>query len=178
MDNQLAQQLKAIVNASLCDTKETYQHILAKIGQGNLTRDEDAENHFCVYFLPYNADTKEVFLVHHKKSGLWLSPGGHIDKNEELLEALNREIEEELGVKRWFPALPPPFTLSITPIDNRPIQTCRMHYDVWYLVATDGSNFLVNPEEFHKTQWMAFDKAEQLAKDPATLRTLKILQQQ
>ena len=141
MDSQLAQQLKAVVDVSICDAKETYQLVLSKIEQGNLTRDEDEENHFCVYFLPYNANTKEIFLVHHKKSGFWLSPGGHIDKNEGILQALNREIGEELGVRLWFKTLPSPFALSITPIDNRPIQTCRMHYDVWYLVPTDGSNF-------------------------------------
>ena len=73
---------------------------------GLLTRDENPESHFCVYFLPYNQKTNEVFIIHHKKSGLWLSPGGHIDKGEDLLRAVNREISEELGIVDFFSEKP------------------------------------------------------------------------
>ena len=42
---------------------------------------------------------EEVLLVMHKKLGMWLPIGGHIELNEDLEEALEREIEEEAGVK-------------------------------------------------------------------------------
>ena len=42
-------------------------------------REERATKHFSVYFLPFNPETENIFIVHHKKADLWLSPGGHID---------------------------------------------------------------------------------------------------
>ena len=40
----------------------------------------------------------KVLLIHHKKLGLWLPVGGHINENETPDEALLREIEEEIGI--------------------------------------------------------------------------------
>lgn len=41
----------------------------------------------------------KVLLIHHKKRGLWLPPGGHIDKNETPDEAVKRELREELELE-------------------------------------------------------------------------------
>jgi len=40
----------------------------------------------------------KVLLVHHKKLGLWLPVGGHIDPNETFDEAIKREIKEETNL--------------------------------------------------------------------------------
>jgi len=39
-----------------------------------------------------------VLLVHHPRYGKWLPMGGHIELNEDVDEALFREIEEETGL--------------------------------------------------------------------------------
>lgn len=78
------------------------------------------------------------------KSGLWLAPGGHIDKDEHLLQTLNREIEEELGAKERIKENIRSFLLTITPINN-PVQACKEHLDIWYRFPTDGSEFNVDP---------------------------------
>lgn len=41
----------------------------------------------------------KVLLVKHKKLGLWLNPGGHLDPNEAPHHAAEREFWEETGVK-------------------------------------------------------------------------------
>lgn len=147
---------------------EVRQRFLERAQEGRLTRDENERSHFCVYFLPYNPETKQVFIVHHKKSGLWISPGGHIDRGEDLLLTLNREIKEELGVEHEFSELPQPFFLSITPIDNT-VQPCKEHLDSWFLFQTDGKNFNVDPHEFHSTQWVDVSEVGSLVTDPANL---------
>ena len=44
-------------------------------------------------------DGKGHFLLHkHKKLGIWLPPGGHVDENEEPQDAVLREITEETGL--------------------------------------------------------------------------------
>jgi 8-oxo-dGTP diphosphatase len=113
-----------------------------------------------------------VFVV---KSGLWLSPGGHIDRGETLFEALNREIDEELGVTDFFREEPRPFLLTITPIENK-VQPCREHYDLWYLVPTDGHGFDLDPTEFHETRWLAFDKARKVVTDAANGEALNAVE--
>jgi 8-oxo-dGTP pyrophosphatase MutT (NUDIX family) len=140
-----------------------------------LTRDEGGLSHLCVYFLPYNSKTKQVFIVHHKKSGLWLSPGGHIDKGELLLDALNREIKEELGVTNFFSELPKPFLITVTPINNPAQPSCKEHLDIWFLLETDGSNFNVDLHEFHNAKWVYLKEARQMLVDPANLKSLDII---
>ena len=41
----------------------------------------------------------KTLLLLHKKLGLWLPPGGHIDEGELPEEAVLREINEETGLK-------------------------------------------------------------------------------
>lgn len=168
-----SQSILNILDRSLCDN-ETFDAYKKRHREGSLTRDENPATHYCVYFLPFDRSNNKVFIVHHKKSGLWISPGGHIDKGETLLEALNREIEEELGVKGFFKEEQSPFLLTITPIENR-VQPCKTHFDVWYLVPTDGSNFNINPLEFNDTKWMAIEEAEKVVTDPANRQALETL---
>ena len=41
----------------------------------------------------------KVLLIKHKKLGIWLAPGGHIDGNELPEKAAEREFWEETGIK-------------------------------------------------------------------------------
>jgi 8-oxo-dGTP pyrophosphatase MutT (NUDIX family) len=170
----LYEQISKIVDISICDSEAARANFLKRLREGAFTRDENPQSHFCTYFLPYNPENKKVFIVHHKKSGLWLSPGGHIDKGEGLLETLNREIDEELGVKDFFKEPPSPFLLTITPIENR-VQPCKTHLDIWYLVNTDGTNFNVDPKEFHDTRWLTIDEADKIVTDRPNRKALEVI---
>lgn len=164
-----------VLRVSLCESKNTYDAFKERIKEGSFSRDENLQFHFCVYFLPYNSKNKKVFITHHKKSGLWLSPGGHMDRGETLLEALNREIGEELGIKNCFKEEQLPFLMTITPIENN-AQPCKIHYDVWYLVSTDGSNFNIDPAEFHDAKWLTIKEAKKIVIDKANIKALKIVE--
>ncbi len=55
------------------------------------------EKHFTASALIKNNENK-VLLVFHRKLGVWLYPGGHIDNNETPDEAVIREVKEETGL--------------------------------------------------------------------------------
>lgn len=162
---------KELVTRPLCTDDVTYQRFLARIEEGALTRDEHLTSHFCTYFLPINLQKKEVFLVHHKKSGLWLSPGGHLDQGETPEQAVNREIAEELGMHDFFSQSPVPFFFSIVDIDEQN-HRCKTHFDLWYPVLTDGSAFHVDPVEFYSTKWMTVPEARSIVKDVSNQQAL------
>lgn len=164
-----------VLDARISESPESFALYRQRLEEGRLTRDENTESHFCVYFLPYNPATKEVFIVHHKKSGLWIAPGGHIDEGETLFQALNREVNEELGVEQSFTEMPVPFLLTITRIDSA-THPCKTHFDIWFLLKTDGANFQIDPKEFHDTKWVSIEAAKQFVTDTPNLTALKVLE--
>ena len=58
---------------------------------------EQTGRHFTVaVFVVWNG---KVLLHHHRKLGMWLPPGGHIEKDELPDEAAVREVLEETGLR-------------------------------------------------------------------------------
>lgn len=44
-------------------------------------------------------DQDRALLVQHRKSGLWLYHGGHIEPNEDPEQAAGREVRGEVGIE-------------------------------------------------------------------------------
>ena len=42
----------------------------------------------------------KVLLIYNNQYNLWLAPGGHIDRDENIEDSLYREIEEETGISK------------------------------------------------------------------------------
>lgn len=143
-----------------------------RVSHGQLTKDENPVSHSCVYFAGYDKETKKVFIGHHKKSGLWLFNGGHIDKGETPEEAVEREISEEWGVAISNESIGEPKLLTIAPINNQN-KSCRTHFDIWYFVSLSEKDFKPNQDlletEFHVTGWKTFDEARELMTESANL---------
>ena len=167
--------ISSVLDRSICAGGDVYDGFKQRLGQGLLTQEENPLSHFCVYFLPYNPENKKVFIVHHKKSGLWISPGGHMDKGETVWETANREINEELGVKSFFKETPPPFLLTITPIDSQ-AYACKLHFDIWCLVQTDGKDFDIDGQEFFDTKWLTIGEARQVVTNSQNIMALDLVE--
>src|SRR6185369_9101284 len=93
----LALELEDLIKRKF-SSDETALKYLERIKLGNLTKKENPQSHFCTYFAPYDPKAKQVFIGHHKKAGIWLFNGGHVDEGETLRDTLNREIDEEWGL--------------------------------------------------------------------------------
>ncbi len=175
MSSILEKEIQSLVNISIA-REEVVSRFLERLREDNLTIDENPISHFCVYFLPFDAKAKRIFIGHHKKSGLWLAPGGHIDKGERLLQALNREIHEELGIENKAEQSIRPFLLTISPIINF-VRPCKEHLDLWYRIPTDGSDFQGDFEEFHETRWASINEARERVENQPNLEALDKMEQ-
>ena len=98
----------------------------------------------------------DATLLHwHPKVKMWLPPGGHIEANEDPVQAVLREVEEETGVQaEVVPTGTPidldypqqvhaPFTIEIEDIDD-PVQGWHQHIDMIYFCKPIGSPARVN----------------------------------
>lgn len=122
-----------------------------------LTKDENPADHLCSFFLPVHPATQSLYLVHHRKAGSWIPPGGHIEYGESPRETVKREYAEELGFSLTREAVTL-FDISITRIENH--TPCKVHYDLWYTVSCrerTGYRFL--KAEFHDAGWFSMKSA-------------------
>ncbi len=144
-----------------------------RVKEGELTIQESPLDHVCAYFAAYDDKNKSLFIGHHKKSGLWLFNGGHIDGDETIGETIRREIKEEWGIDPGVFEINQPALLTITEINNPIKQTCKRHYDFWHFIKVDMNDFKPDDnkilEEFHEVSWLDAKRARELVKDKNTL---------
>ncbi|MFH2019650.1 MAG: NUDIX domain-containing protein [bacterium] len=145
------------------DIKKLFLIRLA-VGQP-FVKGEGASEHVNVFFLPFNKEANKAYLGWHIKADDWIPPGGHIEPGETPVEAVIREMKEELGVEITKSQLEP-FDFSIKAI-GRPEKGCVTHYDLWYIVHTPVSNFTFLPSEYHDAAWFPLsDAIAKIAKNP------------
>jgi 8-oxo-dGTP pyrophosphatase MutT (NUDIX family) len=119
---------------------------------------DEPPTHLVSYFVPRAADGRLLFVA-HRKAGLWLPPGGHVEPGESPWQAVARECREELG----FAAVPTD-AVGTTPLFvtvNRTRGDVGRHTDVslWHVLsvadAADVGWFDVG--EFDAVRWLAPD---------------------
>lgn len=113
------------------------------------------KKHFTASAIIFRHNT--VLLLLHKKLGVWLYPGGHIEDNENPAEALYREVREETGLDITIlgerdalletdqaQVLHTPYCVLCEYIEDG-----HYHNDLVYLCVTQDSDadILVGPEE-------------------------------
>lgn len=149
---------------------------LNRLEEGHLTRSENPTSHLCVYFAAYDPAARKVFIGLHKKSGLWLFNGGHMDPGESPMVTVIREAKEEWGITLDPDTIAPPQFATLTEIEHPERQTCEWHYDLWHFIPVDEHVFLPNPTlltiEFSQFGWKSYEQATTLLVDPASQEAL------
>ena len=163
MINQFRKEVLKLKNASHVN-KKVLDQFLFRINLGNLIRQQNQDDHFCSFFLPLDLKTKSVYLGHHIKAGDWIPPGGHIDPNEIPIETVKREFVEELQYKLKKEKVQL-FDLTIKDLSDNPKHTCKLHYDFWYLVYLNKTDFIFDKSEFYQAKWLTI---------PAALKRMKL----
>jgi|SRR6516165_6384774 8-oxo-dGTP pyrophosphatase MutT (NUDIX family) len=124
-------------------------------------------NHFTASGLAISQG--HVLLVHHKRIGAWLPPGGHLHPGEMPHEAAIREVFEETGVAVEIISEPVPQTGSVEhlflpqPLCIHAVQAVEnrqtlYHLDMVFLCRLPGHSqslpLLSTTEEVDGAQWV------------------------
>ncbi len=108
-------------------------------------------------------------LHRHKKLGIWMQPGGHIDPGEGPDEAALREATEELGLAVAHPAAGP----LLIHLDVHEAAHAHTHLDLRYLLLGADADPMPPPDESPDARWCSWDEALQMA-DPALIDALPL----
>lgn len=110
--------------------------------------------HLVSYFVVVDDERGELLLVAHRKAGLWLPTGGHVEPGEDPWAAVERECREELGISAVASMITGerPFFLTVTQT-----QGTDKHTDVslWYVLSADVRSIdSFDEEEFLAIRWL------------------------
>jgi 8-oxo-dGTP pyrophosphatase MutT (NUDIX family) len=120
--------------------------------------------HLVSYFVLIDEAANKILLVDHKKAGLWLPPGGHVELNEHPKETVRREIFEELRIQADFISHDPLF-VTVT----KTVGQTAGHTDVtlWYILRENSAIAIeYDQEEFNGINWFDIEGIPYEKSDP------------
>lgn len=112
--------------------------------------------HLVSYCVVVDTIKKAILMCDHKKSGLWLPIGGHVEVGEHPKDAVVREVAEELQIPTEF-VFDAPVFVTVT----QTVGSTAGHTDVslWHVVRGEvGMNVVFEEDAFHGVKWFGFDK--------------------
>ncbi|MEL6520302.1 MAG: NUDIX hydrolase [Pseudomonadota bacterium] len=150
-----------------CDPKEETTRARARelaVSGADLYRGERADRpdpHLVSYFAVIDRD--HMLLGDHRKSGLLLPSGGHVEPGEHPRRTVEREAQEELSLKADF-LFPEPIFVTAT-------QTVgpNSHTDIslWFVLRGDRSKPIAfDRGEYSQVRWFALDHLPTERTDP------------
>lgn len=100
-----------------------------------------------------------VLLHRHKRLGLWLQPGGHVDPGEEPAAAARREAAEETGLVIGEPV----GGAAIVHVDVHPGGRGHTHLDIRYRFTAGDAEPAPPPGESQEVAWFGWAEAAAVA---------------
>ena len=135
--------------------------------------------HFTASAFVLSPDRRDLVLIHHKKLGIWVQPGGHIEPSDgDLLGSARREVLEEVGLAELEAisggAGSLLFDVDIHSIPARKADPAHEHFDVRFAFVAKTRK-LVHSEEVADLRWVPLHEVEQMGTDQSVLRAVEKL---
>ena len=119
-------------------------------------------------------DHASVLLVHHRKLGRWLQPGGHADGEADLFQVALREAREETGLRSFGTVPggdpPAPLDLDIHEIPAHGAEPPHLHLDVRYLLVAAPGEVARASEESTALRWVRLEGLAEYSDEESLLR--------
>lgn len=128
-----------------------------------------AEGHVTGSAWVVNPERTHALLVHHRRLGRWLQPGGHCDGNPDVLATALREVLEETGIEAR-PMSEAVFDVDVHDIPARGAEPAHVHYDIRFLAEAPLSAVPVVSPESRDVRWVALGAIASLSTDESVLR--------
>ena len=103
--------------------------------------------------------TRGTVLHKHRKLGIWVQPGGHVDPGEPPAAGALREATEETGLVLAHPPGGP----VLFHVDRHPGPHDHVHLDLRYVVLGAAMDPRPAPSESQEVAWFAYRDARQRA---------------
>jgi 8-oxo-dGTP pyrophosphatase MutT (NUDIX family) len=116
-----------------------------------------------------------VLLILHRKLGIWIQPGGHVDATDaSLADTARRELAEEVGLTLVPNGDADVFDLDVHTIPARKAAPQHEHFDVRFCFQAPSLRFAAS-SEVAGARWVALAEIDQLTGDESVLRAARKL---
>jgi 8-oxo-dGTP pyrophosphatase MutT (NUDIX family) len=95
----------------------------------------------------------------HRRIGVWLQPGGHIEAGEAPWDAAVRECVEETGLPVHHPDGGP----TLVHVDVHDAPRGHLHLDLRYRLLAPGDDPVPAPGESQEARWFSWEEAHAVA---------------
>jgi 8-oxo-dGTP pyrophosphatase MutT (NUDIX family) len=126
--------------------------------------------HFTASAFVLSPERDALLLILHKKLGLWLQPGGHVEASDaSLLEAARREVAEEVAAELEPDPLATPFDLDVHRIPPYGEKPAHEHFDVRFRFFARSRIFSAS-DEVVRAEWVPLSRLAEVTRDVSVLR--------
>ncbi|MFF9145867.1 NUDIX domain-containing protein [Streptomyces sp. NPDC014861] len=123
--------------------------------------------HLVCYFVVRDEECGRLLLVAHRKAGLWLPAGGHVEPDEDPWDTVVRECREELDIQASASPITGRRPLFLTVTRTRGEEGAHTDVSLWYVLdATADAVTTYDEGEFTAIRWLT---EEQVLAEPGEL---------
>jgi 8-oxo-dGTP pyrophosphatase MutT (NUDIX family) len=137
---------------------------------------ENPEGHFTGSAIVARPDGSAFLLVHHRKLGRWLQPGGHTEEGDpSVFDTALREAREETGIGGFEePCGRRILDVDVHAIPARASDPAHFHFDVRYLLASGAQGHADRAEDPARPMvWLSLADALAAGVDASLTRALR-----
>jgi 8-oxo-dGTP pyrophosphatase MutT (NUDIX family) len=138
-------------------------------------RDHFVPGHFTASGFVVSPDSRALLLIHHRKLGRWLQPGGHVEVSDaDLVSAARRELGEEVGLEDLPLESAGIFDLDVHAIPALGSEPAHEHFDVRFLFRAASLELGTGGDQ-ELARWVPLHEIDALTSDRSVMRAVEKL---